>query len=107
MMSSEEPGPKAVFLVPYVKSRKLISQLFFIMNSRVHCRLTFTSAATKPEAAPSRDCEWLNDASENALSAPTNADPGKESRVHFKGSGPNLRDFIWSKESFACDDFLD
>lgn len=68
MMSTEEPGPKTVFLVPQVKSRKLISHLFFIMNSRVQS----------------------NDVSENALSAPGNANPGRESRAHLKGNDPIL-----------------
>lgn len=61
------------------------------MSSRVHCRLTFTSTVSKPVAAPLQDCERLSDALENALSAPTNVDPGKESRAHFKGNNPNLR----------------
>lgn len=90
MMSTEEPGPKTVFLVPQVKSRKLISHLFFIMNSRVHCRLTLSSTVDKPRATPLQDCEWLNDISENALSAPGNADPGRESRAHLKGNDPIL-----------------
>lgn len=47
MMSTEEPGPKTAFLVPQVKSRKLTSHLFFIMNSRVHCRLTLASTVYK------------------------------------------------------------
>lgn len=89
-MSTEEPGPKTVFLVPQVKSRKLISHLFFIMNSRVHCRLTLASTVCKLTANPLQDCKRSNDVSENALSAPGNANPGRESRAHLKGNDPIL-----------------
>lgn len=89
-MSTEEPGPKTVFLVPQVKSRKLISHLFFITDSRVHCKLTLASTVHKLRATPLQDCEWLNDVSESALSAPGNANPGRESRAHLKGNDPIL-----------------
>lgn len=89
-MSTEEPGPKTAFLVPQVKSRRLISHLFFIMNSRVHCRLTLAFTVHKLTATPLQDCEQLNDVSENALSAPGNANPGRESRAHLKGNDPIL-----------------
>lgn len=89
-MSTEEPGPKTVFLVPQVKSRKLISHLFFIMHSRVHCRSTLASTVHKLPAIPLQDCEQLNDASESALSAPGNANPGRESRAYLKGNDPIL-----------------
>lgn len=89
-MSTEDPGPKILFLVPQVKKRKLISHLFFIVNSRVHCGLTLASTVHKLTATPSQNCEWLNDVSESALCAPGNADPGRESRAHLKGNDPIL-----------------
>lgn len=47
------------------------------MDSRVHFRLTFTSAVGKPGAATLLGCDRLS-ASANALSALRNAGPGKQ-----------------------------
>ena len=48
-----------------------------LMDSRVHFRLTFTSAVGKPGAATLLGCDRLS-ASANALSAFRNAGPGKQ-----------------------------